>query len=252
MRRKKNVITVIIVVAMIAAFSITSFASSYSRYWRSEADGSWKYYVNGLALATNAWIHDHDEWYLVDSEGNMRTGVFQSNDGKYYLLDTVQGTGTYGKLLKDGMVYQGITLSCDTSDTYEGALSEESIEALSSLFDFSNAPYVANTRHIEDKTNYAIPNMVKSTDTKSAENVVESRSGDDHQSTIGGIMGAASIGDREGIVVYGPQGIFTMEEYKEYMKEMYGVDISENGNNGNTENGQDSGERPLYGPAVQK
>ena len=78
----------------------------------------------------------------------MRTGVFKSNGGKYYLLDTVRGTGTYGKLLKNGSVYNGITLKCDTSAEYEGALSEDTLAALG--VDLTSVPNVENTKHVEN------------------------------------------------------------------------------------------------------
>lgn len=80
----------------------------------------------------------------------MRTGIFKSNGGKYYLLDEVRGTGTYGKLITNGMIYKGITIKADTSAEYEGALSQETINALSGLFDFGSAPNVENTKHVEN------------------------------------------------------------------------------------------------------
>lgn len=80
----------------------------------------------------------------------MRTGVFRSNGGKYYVLDTVRGTGTYGKLLKDGMVYQGVVLHADTSAAYEGALSDETLQQLAAVgVDTVNVPNVENTVHVD-------------------------------------------------------------------------------------------------------
>ena len=126
-------------------------ATTYSDNWKMDGAGVWWYYLNDGSVAKDAWVKDYGEWYLLGSDGAMRTGVFQSNEGKYYLLDTVRNTGTYGKLLKNGAVYQGITLKCDTSEAYEGALSDESISALKSAgVSFENVPNVENTKHVEN------------------------------------------------------------------------------------------------------
>ena len=126
-------------------------ATTYSDNWKIDGAGTWWYYLNDGSVAKDAWVKDYGEWYLLGSDGAMRTGVFQSNEGKYYLLDTVRNTGTYGKLLKNGIVYQGITLKCDTSEAYEGALSDESIAALKSAgVSFENVPNVENTKHVEN------------------------------------------------------------------------------------------------------
>lgn len=126
-------------------------ATTYSDNWKIDGAGTWWYYLNDGSVAKDAWVKDYGEWYLLGSDGAMRTGVFQSNEGKYYLLDTVRNTGTYGKLLKNGVVYQGTTLKCDTSEAYEGALSDESIAALKSAgVSFENVPNVENTKHVEN------------------------------------------------------------------------------------------------------
>ena len=126
-------------------------ATTYSDNWKIDGAGTWWYYLNDGSVAKDAWVKDYGEWYLLGSDGAMRTGVFQSNEGKYYLLDTVRNTGTYGKLLKNGAVYQGTTLKCDTSEAYEGALSDESIAALKSAgVSFENVPNVENTKHVEN------------------------------------------------------------------------------------------------------
>ena len=131
--------------------TITAHAATYSDNWKMDGAGVWWYYLNDGSVAKDAWVKDYGEWYLLGSDGAMRTGVFQSNEGKYYLLDTVRNTGTYGKLLKNGAVYQGITLKCDISEAYEGALSDESIAALKSAgVSFENVPNVENTKHVEN------------------------------------------------------------------------------------------------------
>jgi hypothetical protein len=128
-------------------------AEAYSPRWSIDANGTWSYNLDSGGKAVNAWIQDEvsGDWYLLDNNGDMRTGVFKSNGGKYYLLDTVRGTGHYGKLLKNGEVYQGITIQADTSAAYEGALSSETISALQNIgVDFGAAPSVENTQHVSN------------------------------------------------------------------------------------------------------
>lgn len=126
-------------------------AETYSDNWKMDETGTWWYYMEDGSVAKDCWVHDHGQWYLLGTDGAMRTGVFKSNGGKYYLLDTVRGTGYYGKLLTNGMVYNGVVLQCDTSEAYEGALSQETINALQSIgLDFGSAPSVENTKHVEN------------------------------------------------------------------------------------------------------
>lgn len=125
-------------------------AQIYSDNWKEDDMGNWHFYNDDGTLVKDAWVHDMGEWYLLDSTGTMRTGVFRSNGGKYYILDTVRGTGTYGKLLKDGMVYQGVVLHADTSATYEGALDDETLEQLAAVgVEVINVPDVENTIHVD-------------------------------------------------------------------------------------------------------
>lgn len=125
-------------------------AQTYSDNWKEDAMGNWHFYNDDGTLVTDSWVHDFGEWYLLDSTGTMRTGVFRSNGGKYYVLDTVRGTGTYGKLLKNGMVYQGVVLQADTSSEYEGALSDETLEQLAAVgVEVVNVPNVENTIHVD-------------------------------------------------------------------------------------------------------
>ena len=131
-------------------FSQVQAAQTYSDNWKEDAAGNWYFYNDDGTLVKDSWVHDFGEWYLLDSNGTMRTGVFRSNGGKYYVLDTVRGTGTYGKLLKDGMVYQGVVLHADTSAAYEGALSDETLQQLAAVgVDTVNVPNVENTMHVD-------------------------------------------------------------------------------------------------------
>ena len=128
-------------------------AEAYSSNWTNEkADlsGTWHYYMNDGSLCTSAWVHDKGQWYLLDANGNMLTGVVKSNGGKYYLLDTVRGTGTYGKMLKNGSVYNGVTISASVNADDEGSLSADTIAQLRAAnVNVDNVPNVENTKHVE-------------------------------------------------------------------------------------------------------
>ena len=128
-------------------------AEAYSSNWANEkADlsGTWYYYMNDGSLCTSAWVHDNGQWYLLDASGNMLTGVVKSNGGKYYLLDTVRGTGTYGKMLTNGSVYNGVTISASVNADDEGSLSADTIAQLRSVgVNVDNVPNVENTKHVE-------------------------------------------------------------------------------------------------------
>lgn len=128
-------------------------AEAYSSNWTNEkADlsGTWYYYMNDGSLCTSSWVHDKGQWYLLDASGNMLTGVVKSNGGKYYLLDTVRGTGTYGKMLTNGSVYNGVTISASVNADDEGSLSADTIAQLRAAnVNVDNVPNVENTKHVE-------------------------------------------------------------------------------------------------------
>ena len=106
--------------------------------------------MNDGSLCTSAWVHDKGQWYLLDANGNMLTGVVKSNGGKYYLLDTVRGTGTYGKMLTNGSVYNGVTISASVNADDEGSLSADTIAQLRAAnVNVDNVPNVENTKHVE-------------------------------------------------------------------------------------------------------
>ena len=128
-------------------------AEAYSSNWvneKADLSGTWYYYMNDGSLCTSAWVHDNGQWYLLDASGNMLTGVVKSNGGKYYLLDTVRGTGTYGKMLTNGSVYNGVTISASVNADDEGSLSADTIAQLRSVgVNVDNVPNVENTKHVE-------------------------------------------------------------------------------------------------------
>ena len=132
--------------------TITAMAAeAYSDNWSIDSNGTWHYYMNDGSLCTSAWVHDNGQWYLLDASGNMLTGVVKSNGGKYYLLDTVRGTGTYGKMLTNGSVYNGVTISASVNADDEGSLSADTIAQLRAAnVNVDNVPNVENTKHVEN------------------------------------------------------------------------------------------------------
>lgn len=133
--------------------SMTVYASElpYSSRWETQSDGNWKYKLDTGSYATNAWVLDEVDgnWYLLSESGIMRSGIFESY-GKYYLLSEVHN-GHYGHLVKNGEVYNGIVINADTSSSYEGALSQESLNALqSSGYNLGSVPSVTGTQHVSN------------------------------------------------------------------------------------------------------
>jgi putative brachyurin len=128
------------------------YAAEYSDNWKLNSDNNWEYYKNGNKLIST-WVQDNNNWYLFDKDGVMRVGLYESY-GKYYLLDDVRGTGTYGKLLKNGATYKGINISADTSSEYEGALSEDTLNRLSGVgLSKNSAANVSGTAHNTNDVN---------------------------------------------------------------------------------------------------
>ena len=132
--------------------AITAYAAEqtlpYSPNWETQPDGSWKYKYNTGGYAVDRWIHDEVDgnWYLIGSDGIMLHGVVKSY-GKLYLLNE-NHDGSFGRMLKNGEVYQGITISAETSGDYEGALSTDTINALRSIgVNVDNVIDVSGTQH---------------------------------------------------------------------------------------------------------
>ena len=122
----------------------------YSIYWETQADGSWKYKLNTGGYASG-WIQDEVDknWYYMDESATMQSGVYKSN-GKYYLLSELHD-GHYGHMVKNGEVYQGITISASTNADDEGALTDSTLSALRDAgVNVDNVPDISGSQHISD------------------------------------------------------------------------------------------------------
>lgn len=119
----------------------------YSIYWETQADGSWKYKLNTGGYASG-WIQDEVDknWYYMDESATMQSGVYKSY-GKYYLLSEIHD-GHYGHMVKNGEVYQGITISASTNADDEGALTDSTLSALRNAgVNVDNVQDVSGTTH---------------------------------------------------------------------------------------------------------
>lgn len=122
----------------------------YSIYWETQADGSWKYRLNTGGYASG-WIQDEVDknWYYMDESATMQSGVYKSY-GKYYLLSEIHD-GHYGHMVKNGEVYQGITISASTNADDEGALTDSTLSALRGAgVNVDNVPDISGSQHISD------------------------------------------------------------------------------------------------------
>lgn len=122
----------------------------YSIYWETQADGSWKYRLNTGGYASG-WIQDEVDknWYYMDESATMQSGVYKSN-GKYYLLSELHD-GHYGHMVKNGEVYQGITISASTNADDEGALTDSTLSALRGAgVNVDNVPDISGSQHVKD------------------------------------------------------------------------------------------------------
>ena len=137
-----------LLLAMIISFSTVAYgADPFSPHWEIDSNQVWHYRMNDGSYARDAWIHDevNGDWYLLDKNGDMLSGVFVSY-GKYYFLDTVRGTGHYGRLLKNGHRFKDVTIEASTNAADEGALSEETLKAIGGV---DGAVEISGTKHIE-------------------------------------------------------------------------------------------------------
>lgn len=117
----------------------------YSRFWETQPDGSWKYKYDNGTYATG-WILDEVDgnWYYMDNSGIMQSGLYKSYDRYYFFSE--EHDGHFGHMLVNGEVYHGVTISADTSETYRGALSEQTLTQLG--LDVTKAIDITGTQHV--------------------------------------------------------------------------------------------------------
>ena len=121
----------------------------YSENWETQSDGSWKYKLNSGGYASG-WIQDEVDknWYYMDSNKVMLSGLVKSNDNKYYLLSE-EHDGHFGHMITDGAAYKGIVIRAEKSGDYAGALSSETIAALRTIgLVVDNATDVSGSQHV--------------------------------------------------------------------------------------------------------
>lgn len=144
----------------------------YSHRWVIQSNGDWMYKMEDGSYAKGKWLKDEVDlnWYLMNDNGIMRSGIFKSYD-RYYLLSEVHD-GHFGHLVKNGEVYKGITIQADTSADYEGALSAQTINALKAIgYNFDTVLDVSGTSHVSaGKITHEAP---KTTQTGSGQSLSE-------------------------------------------------------------------------------
>ena len=132
--------------------AITAYAAEqqsnlpYSRFWETQPDGSWKYKYDNGTYATG-WILDEVDgnWYYMDNSGIMQSGLYKSYDRYYFFSE--EHDGHFGHMLVNGEVYHGVTISADTSESYRGALSEQTLTQLG--LDVTKAIDITGTQHVK-------------------------------------------------------------------------------------------------------
>ena len=135
---------------MILGASISAYAQSYSPYWEAQADGSWKYKLSSGGYASG-WIQDEVDhnWYFMDSNGIMQSGV-QKSYSKLYILSELHD-GAYGHLVHDGESYNGIVIQASTNADDEGALTTSTINALRNAgLNVDNVPDISGSQHVSN------------------------------------------------------------------------------------------------------
>lgn len=160
----------------------------YSTRWETQADGSWKYKLDAGGYASG-WIQDEVDknWYYMDSSCTMQSGVYKSYN-KYYLLSEIHD-GHYGHLVKNGEVYQGVTISASTNESDEGALTEATINALRDAgVNVDNVKDISGSQHVSDGvvTSNPDPAAQNQTSNTSGSSLFESNNGETNLLDKGG------------------------------------------------------------------
>ena len=146
---------------------------SYSTRWETQADGSWKYKLDAGGYASG-WIQDEVDknWYYMDSSCTMQSGVYKSYN-KYYLLSEVHD-GHYGHMVKNGEVYNGITIYASTNESDEGALTEATVNALRNAgLNVDNVPDISGSQHVLDGVVQSAPTSDKGVTSPNSQSPME-------------------------------------------------------------------------------
>ena len=74
---------------------------SANAHWESSDGYNWKYRRADGSYATG-WVRDEatNDWYYMDAQGNMKTGLI--SDGGYSYLLSNQHDGRYGHMIRNG------------------------------------------------------------------------------------------------------------------------------------------------------
>ena len=121
---------------------------SSNAHWESSDGYNWKYRRADGSYATG-WVRDEatNDWYYMDAQGNMKTGLI--SDGGYSYLLSNQHDGRYGHMIRNGESFNGHTIKAWTagSGNPEGALMGDA----------------ENDRAIRDSGNYYVYNTASGT-----------------------------------------------------------------------------------------
>ena len=165
----------------------------YSANWETQADGSWKYKLLSGGYASG-WIQDEVDhnWYYMNSSQVMLSGLVKSDGGRVYLLSQ-DHDGHFGRMLTNGQTYHGITIQADTSETYRGALSSETINQLKHIGLYADtAPDVSGSQHTTDGKVTSAPQPstpstnIDSDGNKTHSSIIDEWFGDMDMSGVGG------------------------------------------------------------------
>lgn len=161
----------------------------YSRFWETQPDGSWKYKYDNGTYATG-WILDEVDgnWYYMDNSGIMQSGLYKSYDRYYFFSE--EHDGHFGHMLVNGEVYHGVTISADTSESYRGALSEQTLTQLG--LDVTKAIDITGTQHVSGGEVVTPPQPSQETPSQSGDNSLNSD--ENRQAILDRYFGGGGVG----------------------------------------------------------
>lgn len=138
---------------MLLSLNFTAQAASYSSAWYV-SNGSW--YIkgpNGQALR-GAWVCDNaagpgsaDNWYLIDTNGQMVTAPLVVDAGGYYYSLETNHNGNYGMLRHTNGTYDGIYLSFNQvhNGSFGAITNVEGINALKAKYGVTSVAHISSS-----------------------------------------------------------------------------------------------------------